>query len=296
MQETKIWQLMDLLRTTAAWFEQKQVSEPRLGAELLLAHVLGEERMQLYLQHDRPLSSGELDRYRELCRKRAQGYPVQYLAGEQFFYGYRFMVDARVLIPRPETELVVEYAADMLSCKPAGGEEYSILDVGTGSGCIAITLARLLPAAKVDAVDLSDDALNVARENARQLGVDAQLSFIQDDLFSDSFLEGRDGYDMLVSNPPYIPDSEWETLQSEVKLHEPRLALTVPDGIECYRALAGHALRLLRPGGVLCFELHADGASSVRELLEAAGYTDITLEKDYSGHDRVMLARRSDEL
>ncbi|ANT64422.1 MULTISPECIES: peptide chain release factor N(5)-glutamine methyltransferase [Prosthecochloris] len=292
MQETKIWQLMDLLRTTAAWFEQKHVSEPRLSAELLLAHVLGEDRMQLYLQHDRPVSPGELDLYRELCRKRALGHPVQYLAGEQFFYGKRFLVDARVLIPRPETELVVEHGAAYLSRFHGGGEDISILDAGTGSGCIAITLALLIPTARIDAVDISDDALDVARENARQLGVDARISFSRDDLFSDSFLEGRGGYDMLVSNPPYIPDSEWDTLQPEVKLHEPRLALTVPDGNECYQALARHALRLLRPGGVLCFELHAAGASSVGEILEAAGYTDIDLEKDYSGHDRVMMARK----
>lgn len=293
MERHASWQVVDLLRTTIDFFTSRAVDEARISAELLLAHVLGVPRLNLYLQHDRPVMPDELDRFRELCRQRLNGRPVQYLAGEQFFYGLRFQVDERVLIPRPETELLVETA---LECLAESGEEApSVLDIGTGSGCIPVTMALRHRGLCADAVDISPEALDVAAANIAAHEVGERVLPVRADLFDPAFAERlgkRAGsYDLVISNPPYIPDSEWEELQAEVRDYEPRLALTVPEGTECYGAIAAHASRLLRPGGLCCFELHADAAEAVRALMQEAGFGSIRVQKDYSGHDRVMVGR-----
>ncbi|MEC9487278.1 MAG: peptide chain release factor N(5)-glutamine methyltransferase [Prosthecochloris sp.] len=283
------WTAMELVKTTASFFQERGVGEPRLSAELLLGHVLREERLQLYLHHGRPVYPAELERYRELCRKRLEGWPVQYLTGEQFFLGRRFMVDSRVLIPRPETELVVEYGLERVSSRSS----LSVLDVGTGSGCIAVSVALAVPDALVAAVDISEGALEVARSNARLHGVEDRVRFSRADLFSDELpVVNAGGYDLVISNPPYIPDREWEGLQIEVRGYEPRQALTVPEGMECYRALVSRSCMLLRPGGIICLELHADAARQVKEMLEEKGFTDVAVLQDYSGFDRIALGRR----
>ncbi len=291
MDEVKEWEVVELLKTTTDYFVTKKVDEARISAELLLGHVLAKSRLELYLQHNRPVYKDELDRFRALCRQRIEGRPLQYITGEQYFYGLQFFVDERVLIPRPETELLLEQVLHSLGMTGRGGSSKAkILDIGTGSGCIALTLAKLCPQLRVSAVDCSSGALEVARINAATLGVESQVVFIQADLFNDSFAAKlpEAAYDLIVSNPPYIPALEWETLQREVKQYEPKIALTTHDGLECYQAIAAQAVKLLVPGGRLSFELHADGAAAVLELMVNNGFCGISVEKDYSGHDRIL--------
>jgi len=296
MGELKEWRVVDLLKTTADYFVTKAVDEPRLSSELLLGRVLLKSRLQLYLDHDQVLSREELDQFRTLCRERLDGRPVQYITGEQFFYGLPFQVDERVLIPRPETELLVEHALELLgTIMPDGAPEPTLLDIGTGSGCIAVTLAKLSPSLRVVAVDVSPDALAVARLNAAKHGVESQVLFIQADMFEPYFAAKLPAvpYDLIISNPPYIPRVEWEGLQREVRQFEPEIALTTTHGIECYQAIMAVAPSLLRSGGVLTFELHADGAAAVSAMMIAQGFTDLIVTKDYSGFDRILSGCRA---
>ncbi|MEI8185348.1 MAG: peptide chain release factor N(5)-glutamine methyltransferase [Chlorobiaceae bacterium] len=291
MQEQKEWQVVELLKTTAGYFEEKEVDEPRICSELLLGHVLAKTRLQLYLHHNRPVYKDELDRFRGLCRQRLDGRPVQYIIGEQYFYGLKFTVDERVLIPRPETELLVEHAFESLGMTGRGGSsDAKILDIGTGSGCIAVTMAKFCPLLTITAVDCSLDALDVARMNAVCHDVESRVAFIAADMFDELFTETlpEKSYDLIISNPPYIPEGEWKGLQREVRQFEPRIALTIPQGVECYEAIVIKAEKLLVPGGKLCFELHADAAAAVSELMTAHGFSEIVVAKDYSGHDRVI--------
>lgn len=289
MPEEKVWSVVELLKTTTAFFIDKKIDEPRLSAELLLGHVLGLQRLQLYLDHERPVTQKELEAFRAACRERLQGRPVQYIAGEAFFYGYRFFVDERVLIPRPETELVLEHAMERLAASGLeSAKSPSILDIGTGSGCIAITLALRMPGARVTAADVSADALDVARRNAEAHGVADRITFVEADALDASFAEKAGGpFDMVISNPPYIPEAEWATLQEEVKQYEPRLALVAPVGFEYYESIVTAAPALLRKVGVLCFELHADGAEGVRKLV-ASGFRGIEVMQDYNKLDRAL--------
>ncbi|HWR02024.1 MAG TPA: peptide chain release factor N(5)-glutamine methyltransferase [Chlorobaculum sp.] len=285
----KEWNVVDLLKTTTEFFTGRNIDEPRLSAELLLGHVLGMERMQLYLSHDRPISERELVAFRECTRQRLQGRPVQYIAGEAFFYGNRFSVDERVLIPRPETELVLEHGMERLATGSISlGEAPVILDIGTGSGCIAVTLAVRNPGARLTAADISKDALDVAERNAEAHGVADRIRFVLADALDASFVGAVGGpFDMVISNPPYIPEPEWATLQDEVRRYEPRLALVAPEGFEYYRSIVAMAPKLLRKGGVLCFELHADGADGVRSLI-GSGFSDVQVVQDYGRFDRAL--------
>ncbi|NTU53958.1 MAG: peptide chain release factor N(5)-glutamine methyltransferase [Chlorobiaceae bacterium] len=289
MTEERVWSVVELLKTTTAFFVEKKIDEPRLSAELLLGRVLGLQRLQLYLDHERSVMPAELAAFRAACRERMQGRPVQYIAGEAFFYGYRFFVDERVLIPRPETELVLEHAMERLASSGLeSAKTPSILDIGTGSGCIAITLALRLPGAQVTAADLSADALEVARRNAEEHGVADRIRFVEADALDTSF-PGKVGgpFDLVISNPPYIPEAEWATLQEEVRRYEPRLALVAPEGFEYYRSIVSMSPALLSKGGVLCFELHADGAAGVRSLL-GSGFIDVQVTQDYGRLDRAL--------
>ncbi|MCF8382671.1 MAG: peptide chain release factor N(5)-glutamine methyltransferase [Chlorobium sp.] len=288
------WCVVDLLKTTAEYFALKEVDEPRLGAEMLLSHLFGENRLWLYLNHNRPVSDSELAVFREFCRQRLDGRPVQYITGEQYFYGKPFMVDERVLIPRPETELLVEHAAGLLSAgrelNPEG--EYRLLDIGTGSGCIAVTLASLLPFLQLAAIDRSAPALDVARANAMRHGMLSRIDFLEADLFDPELASRCAGpFDMIVSNPPYIPETEWEELQPEVRRFEPRDALVTPGGTASYLAICRASSELLKPEGLLCLEIHADAAMQVCALMESEKFRDISVLKDYAGFDRIVSGR-----
>ncbi len=291
-QDDRQWKTVGLLEAATGYFKSKQIGEARLTAEVLLAHVFGKARIDLYLEHDRPVYPDELERFRALCRERLQGRPVQYITGEQFFYGKVFSVDERVLIPRPETELVIEFSMERLSKSAIGGERaLDVLDIGTGSGCIAVVLALSMPGARLAAVDVSPEALELAVANAQRHGVRDRIRFEQADVLAPGFAGSMGGrFDMIVSNPPYIPESEWECLQREVREYEPAIALLSPRGFEFYEAISASARRLLKNGGVLSLELHADGAGRVSDILHEAGFRDIEVRKDYSGHDRMLSA------
>lgn len=276
----EVWSVRRVLAWTTQHFEKKEIDSPRLTAEILLAHVLKLTRVRLYIELDRPLDPGELKSFRELIARRAEGEPAQYLVGAKDFYGRTFQVDPRVLIPRPETELLVEA---VLQKVPKDAPSL-LLDVCTGSGCIALTLAAERPLARVYAIDLSPDALEVARANAQRLQLEERVTFLQGDLLAPLPAELR--FEVIVSNPPYVGSGEIPGLSREVR-REPRLALDGgADGLELIRRLAPDALPHLAPGGLLALEIGESQGAAVQRVLEAAGYRDARVEKDWERRER----------
>ena len=275
------WTPLKLIAWTQDFFARKGVDAPRLTAEVLLAHALRCDRVRLYLDFDKPLGDPELAAYRELVRRRGEGEPTAYLTGAKEFYGRRFQVDARVLVPRPETELVAEAA---LAALPEGG---AALDLCTGSGILAVTLALGRKGARVTATDLSGDALAVARANAAALG--AEVAFAEGDLWA-AVPEGA-RFDVVVSNPPYVPSGELASLQREVR-REPRLALDGgPDGLEVLRRIVSGATRRLCPGGTLVLEMHETHRDALPRLCAEAGLDGARWCPDLAGLPRYAVAR-----
>ena len=272
---------MDIINKTVPYFENAGVDAPRLTIELLLAHVLKKKRLQLYLEFERDVDPATLEILRGLVKRRVAGEPVQYVTGEAEFCGLKLAVDRRVLIPRPETELLVEV---VVARQPA-----TVVDVGTGSGCIALALAQRLPAAEVTATDISPAALDLARANAARYALKNFTRFLPGDLLSvlpDSCL-----VDAIVSNPPYIASGDWAQLPREVKDFEPEQALLAGvDGLEVIGRLVLDARRYLSPTGFVALEIGAGQRAAVAELLERAGYTVAQVEKDLQGHERVIVA------
>ncbi len=285
--------VLSLIRKSTAFFEEKGIDEAKRSAEYLLAHAMGQKRLQLYLRFDQPVGEDELIRFRELVRRRLKNEPVQYLVGTTEFYGIEFAVSPAVLIPRPETEHLVEAVIDRVRDERLP-RTARILDIGTGSGIIAITLAAQLAEVQVTGIDISEAAIDVARENAFRNKVDARLSLLAHDILSPS-LNGVGGpFDIVVSNPPYIAEAEIATLQPEVRAYEPVAALTDGgDGLAFYRRIAELHSQLLVDGGLLAVEIGFGQAEDVRRIFEAAGLEDVEIIKDYSGIDRVLLARRA---
>ena len=278
---SETWTIRKVLTWTTQHFEKRQVDSPRLTTEMLLSHVLRTSRVRLYVDLDRPLSKEELATFRALIERRMAGEPTQYLTGVREFYNRPFKVDARVLIPRPETELLVEAALHALP-KDAPSRA---LDVCTGSGCIAISLAAERPQASVLATDLSPEACALARENAEALGVGARVTVSQGDLFAPVPEDAR--FQLVVSNPPYIASWEIPGLSAEVR-REPHLALDGgQDGLAVIRRVIEGARRCLLPGGLLAMEIGETQGTAVRELLQAAGYQNARVEKDLERRERL---------
>jgi len=279
---TERWTVLKLLQWTADYFRDKGIESPRLDAELLLSATLEMDRVALYVNFERPLIADELARYREKVRRRADHEPLQYILGETEFWSLPFSVNPAVLIPRADTEVLVEEALKEIDgCS-------SVLDVGTGSGAIAVALAHEKPEIKVTALDCSEDALEVARGNARRNGVVERVACLAGDL--NSLPPGP--FDMIVSNPPYIPSRDWEQLMPEVRDHEPRLALDGgDDGLEAYRRIAVQALKILSPGGWLLVEVGIGQAAVVSALFKAAGLTEVVQRDDYAGIPRVVMGQ-----
>lgn len=274
--------VLEALREGTAQLLQAQVPDPKQDALLILAHLLGKDPLSLRLEGTKELPPEDSARYRALLLHRAQRQPLQYLLGEQWFYGLPYHVDSRVLIPRQETESLCELGIAYLKKLPAP----AALDLCTGSGAIAVTLKHQCPHARVSAADLSPDALCVARENARHHS--AEITFYEGDLFAP--LAGR-CFDLILSNPPYIESDECLTLQEEVR-REPIMALDGgEDGLDFYRRIALEAHTHLNPGGMLAMEIGYRQAEAVAALLEAAGaYKDIAVVKDLYGLDRIVKA------
>jgi len=277
------WTVRRVLGWTTQHFEKLGLDSPRLTAELLLAHVLHTSRVRLYTDLDRPLEAGELAAYRGLIARRAAGEPTSYLTGTREFYGRTFVVDPRVLVPRPETELLVEA---VLQAVPRDAE-IRVLDLCTGSGCVGITLALERPRARVLATDTSPGAVEVARANAAALGPADRFEARLGDLLAP--VEGEPPFDVVVANPPYVPTGELPTLSPEVR-REPPLALDGgADGLDVVRRIAEEAPRRLVPGGLLALEIGDGQGPAVHSLLEAAGYGSVRIERDLARHDRLAL-------
>jgi release factor glutamine methyltransferase len=280
------WTVRRVLGWTTQHFDKRGVDAPRLASELLLAHVLGLDRVRLYTDLDRPLDKGELGVYRALIERRVAGEPVQYLTGRREFYGRPFRVDARVLIPRPETELLVEA---VLRALPQGGPA-RLLDVATGSGCIAVTLAAERPEASVWATDIDAGCCEVARANAEALGVAARVQVLKGDLFLP--VASEPPFEAVVSNPPYVRTTDLSGLQAEVQ-REPRLALDGgPEGLTLLGRVVEEAFLHLVPGGLLALEIGEEQGAAVRDLLLGRGYAAVHIEADLERRDRMALGTR----
>jgi len=299
------WTILEILRWTADYFREKGVSEPRASAEVLLAHVLGTSRLDLYLRYDQPLSPPELAHFKALMVRRREGEPVAYLTGHKEFWSLDFRVSPAVLIPRPETEVLVQA---VLEAAQDFGAEPEIpktenrkpkteppwgLEIGVGSGAVAVALARELPRLRWAAVDLSAPALAVARDNARRHGVSERLRFLRADLLN--ALKPGGHLALMVANLPYVPQADWENLPKDIRDYEPREALLGgPDGLSLLRPVIRQAHGYLRPGGWLALEVGDGQAEAVAALLqETRAYDRIETVPDYRGGQRVVRGRRA---
>jgi len=270
--------LGEALRGTAADLERRGVDSPRLDAELLVAHALGVSRLDLYTHQDRRLTEDELDRVGVLAERRVRREPLAYVLGEWGFRRLTLRTDPRALVPRPETEIVVERALAVVARVDAP----RVVDVGTGSGAIALAIADERPDARVTATDVSPAALELARENATALGIDVEL-------VQTSLLDGLSGpFDLVVSNPPYVEAGELAGLEPEVREWEPREALVAAGQTE---ELVRTAPPVLTEGGWLVLETHAQGGGRVADLLREAGYAEVTIRPDLAGRERVVEGR-----
>ncbi len=275
------WTILRVLNSSRELFEKRGVDSPRLDAEVLMASALSVERVMLYARYDQPLLPAELEKIRSLVKRRANGEPVAYILGEREFYSLPLHVSNKVLIPRPDTETLVEVALERL----ATIKDPRILDVGTGSGAIALALKKERPDAVVTASDVSSEALAVARQNAARLGL--ELRCLESDL-----LASIDGpYELVVANLPYIPSAQLPSLMREVKNHEPALALDGgPDGLALIRRLIADLPRVMAPGGIVALEAGHDQLEAVAALLGEASLVEIRVKKDYGGQPRVASA------
>ncbi len=279
------WTIREVLEWTTRDFTSRGIDSPRLDAELLVAEALGVDRVALYLDLNRPLLENERSAIRPLVERRRAREPVAYIVGRRDFYGRRFEVTPDVLIPRPDTETLVEQALD---CIPAETECH-VVDVGTGSGAIAITIAKERPAASVTATDLSEDALRIAARNAERLGCADRIRFAQANLFDDT-----GPFDVVVSNPPYVASGELGGLVEEIREHEPRAALEAgEDGLLVIEALLGAAPKVTKPGAHLLIEVGAGQAAAVAERARTEGAWSLeAIHLDLQRIERVVHLRR----
>jgi len=274
-----------LLDDAVERLERAGVPDPRIDAELLLAELLGIGRTRLFLRRTESLTAEPAERFERWLVRRESREPLQHITGRQEFHGISFDVDRRALIPRPETEGLVDA---LLDARPEAGA--CVADLGTGSGCLAVTLALRRPDLSLFALDLSPDALALARHNASRHGVEERIRFACADL-ADPPADWLGRMHAIVSNPPYVPEADWRALEPEVRDHDPREALVPgPDGLEAYRALAPAAARLLVPGGSLLLELGCGQAGPVSDLLAEAGYRVCRVRDDLNGIPRVLAA------
>lgn len=281
-----IWTIAKVLDWTKQYFAEKGLENPRLDAEILLCSVLKCQRITLYVHFDQPLEEHELAQYRGYVARRAAAEPLAYILGSRAFMKYDFKVTPDVLVPRPETELLVECAA-----KLAGFiERPQILDIGTGSGAIIVSLLDMLPEAHGTAVDVSPGALAVAKENAANIGVAERLQFVRSDLYS---ALPRDAvFDVIISNPPYIPSADIAGLAADVK-REPRLALDGgADGLNFYRRIIAGSTAHLKDGGFMAFEIGINQGSAVAELCRSHGFGVVAVRRDYAGIERMVFAAK----
>ena len=280
--------VLEAIQKSADFLGKKNVESPRLQAELLLAHLLKMPRMKLYLNFERVLSPVETDALREFVKRRSQREPLQHIVGSTSFCGFEIAVNRHVLVPRPETELLAESGWQFLSS--LNSQPSTALDFCTGSGCIAIALAAKGPNVKIIATDISVDAIALAKENAARNNVTERIEFLQGDGFA--ALPTKSQFDLIISNPPYIPSAEIETLQPEVRDFDPRIALDGgADGLEFYRLIASQAGAFLKPGGKVMVEFGDGQAEAVRKVFETEKWIVEAVQEDYSHRARILIAK-----
>ena len=281
------WKVIDILKITTDYFKDKQIENPRLNAEQLLAHVLDLSRVQLYVQFERPLSSTEVSLFRELIRRRAANEPLQYILGETEFMGLNFKVTPATLIPRPETELLVEHIIETV--KNSKNENISIIDIGTGSGCIAISLAHYLTDCKIIATDISQEALNLAKNNATANKTN-NVNFLKHDILMASKFP-VESIDIIVSNPPYISVAEMNDLPNEIKNFEPEVALTDnKNGILFYDKILSLIDKDLKCKFVI-MEMNANLKDQIINIATKYGFTDLEIITDLNDLPRILKIR-----
>ena len=283
----EIWTIGRILQWTEQYFQSKGMDTPRLDGEVLLSHVLGKNRIYLYTNYDQPLEQDELDQFRPLVIERAKGHSVASLTGTKDFMGLTFSVNDKVLIPRPDTETLVEYVLSAYHQQ----DSIRILDMCTGPGTILLSLLHYLPTATGMGLDISHDALNVATQNQKSFKLENRSEFHESDMFA--YLEHHNElFDVIVSNPPYIRLEDKKILSPDV-LNEPHIALFGgEDGLDFYRQLANESVKYLKPNGLVAFEVGYDQAEAVKSLLDDVGsYVDISFAADLAGINRVVTAR-----
>jgi release factor glutamine methyltransferase len=277
--------VLEAIQKSAEFLGKKNVESPRLQTELLLAHLLKMPRMKLYLNFERVLSPTETDALREFVKRRGQREPLQHIVGSTSFCGYEIAVNRHALVPRPETELLAEEGWKFLAEK-----KMSALDFGTGTGCIAIALAAKCPNAKILALDISAEAIALAKENAARNKVAERIKFLQGDGFV--AITDESNFDLIVSNPPYIPSAEIETLQPEVRDFDPRDALDGgADGLDFYRKLAAEAKPFLKSDGKIMLEFGDGQADAIKNIFENEKWVVEAVKEDYSQRARILVAR-----
>ncbi|MFH2011818.1 MAG: peptide chain release factor N(5)-glutamine methyltransferase [Pseudomonadota bacterium] len=289
----KTWTILQLLNRTSQYFNEKGIENPRLDSEVLLAHSLKTSRLNLYLNYDKPVLKNELKEYRELIKRRIRREPLQYITGHQEFWSLNLKVNEGVLIPRPETEILVEEALKTFFQNEPFYQLINILELGTGSGAIAIALAKELRRVMIVATDISDVAVKTAKENASLHGVEENITFLQGSLFK-PVSERTGAFSLVISNPPYIPIESFKDLQPEVRDFEPRVALNGgQEGLKFYRKILSQAGRYLAKDGWLMMELGEGQAEKVTRLIELTGeFSSSYIVKDFSGIERVVKAQK----
>ncbi len=290
--DKRSWTILDLLTRTSDYLTSRNIPQARSDAEILLAHALGMRRIDLYVQYDKPLRADELGRYREAVRRRARREPVAYITGEKEFWSLPLHVTTSVLIPRPDTECLVETALAALAALPPD-RPHDVLDMGTGSGAVVLALASERPTDRFLATDRSWQALGVARGNAVRHGLDHRIRFVCGSWCA-MLKPDRARFDLIVSNPPYIPAGEIPALAPEIRGYEPVGALDGGiDGTESLWDIVASAANFLRPGGGLLLEMGHDQRALVEEMVARSGqYTALSFVRDFAGHERVARMRR----
>jgi len=285
------WTILKLLKWTTDYFKSHDIESPRADAEVLLAEALQIGRIDLYVRYDQPLTTDELSLYKSMIKRRVRREPVAYIVGVKEFWSMDLRVSGDVLVPRPETECLVEKALSLIP----EDVELKILEIGTGSGAIALALTSERPRCRIIASDLSTKALDTAGKNAGIHGLSERIHFLCGS-GSQPFKEDGRPFDLILSNPPYIRTDEIEGLQPEIVRYEPRMALDGGlDGLGCIREIIGSAHRFLKPQGYLLLEIGYDQRTGVEKIAQSVGrYGTVSIEKDYSGNDRVALIRKKE--
>lgn len=276
--------VLEAISSAAEYLGQKGIESARLNSELLLAQTLHCKRLDLYLTFERPLQKNEIDTFRDLIKRRSKFEPLQYIIGKVEFFGIELEIDSSVLIPRPETELLVETVLGEVK----NIENPNILDIGSGSGNISIALAKSLPRSHITGIDISEDAIIISKRNAKIQQVEKQVMFVHRDIFSATDFNANH-FDVIVSNPPYIPANDFEELAPELRLYEPKIALTDGDnGLNFYKKISSLAKILLKKNGMIFFEIGINQSESVKTILSENSFLNIAIKKDYSDIDRII--------